>query len=257
MNSYELSRSWFDFAFENPEKITPSHAAIYFFAIEHCNRLGWKEKFGFPTLMAMEATGIKKNVTYIKYLNDLIDWGFIKLIEKSKNQYSSNVISLKSAIPKKGKALDIAMVKHSGKQINSEGESEGESEGISEGVGDGSINKPINIEQLTFEIFRKRYEGKKRGFKTEFDNFKTKHKDWKQVIDKLMPALQAEINWRKNKVGFVPEWKNLQTWLNQRCWEQEFEASPTPKKELKEIPASAIFTDVRIDYGNSIPPHER
>lgn len=117
----------------------------------------------------------------------------------------------------------------------------------------------FNIKELEekFENFRKQYQGKKLGLEKEFENFKKKHKDWKQVIDKLMPALQAEINWRKNKVGFVPEWKNLQTWLNQRCWEQEFEASPTPKKELKEIPASAIFTDVRIDYGNSIPPHER
>jgi DNA gyrase inhibitor GyrI len=47
MNSYELSRNFYDWAFENPEKIKPNHAALYFFAIEHCNRLAWKEKFGF------------------------------------------------------------------------------------------------------------------------------------------------------------------------------------------------------------------
>lgn len=49
MNGYELSRKWFDWCFENPEKINPNHSAMYFFIIEHCNRLGWKDKFGLPT----------------------------------------------------------------------------------------------------------------------------------------------------------------------------------------------------------------
>jgi hypothetical protein len=87
MNSYELSRKWFDWSFENPEKISPNHSALYFFAIEHCNRLGWREKFGFPTEMAKDAIGIKSYNTYVKTLNDLVDWGFIKMIQRSKNQY--------------------------------------------------------------------------------------------------------------------------------------------------------------------------
>ena len=58
MNSYELSRAWFNFCFENPDKVNPNHSAIYFFAIEHCNRLGWKDKFGFPSQMAMEAVAV-------------------------------------------------------------------------------------------------------------------------------------------------------------------------------------------------------
>ena len=121
LNSYDLSRSYFDWCFENPEKVSPNHTAIYFFAIEHCNRLGWKEKFGFPTQMAMDAIGIKKNQTYIRYFNDLVDWGFFKLVEKSKNQYSANIISLQSAIPKNGKALDKALIKHTAKQDDSMG----------------------------------------------------------------------------------------------------------------------------------------
>jgi hypothetical protein len=102
-----------------------------------------------------------------------------------------------------------------------------------------------------FENFRKLYLGTKGGLDKEFTNFKKKHKDWKEVVGKLETSLLAEINWRKNKVGFVPEWKNLQTWLNQRCWEQEFEAMTPPKKELVEIPASYIFNNVKIDYGNN------
>jgi len=132
INSYELSRKWFDWSFENPEKINPNHAAIYFFAIEHCNRLGWRNKFGFPTQMVMDAIGIKKHQTYIKYFNDLVEWGFFELVQKSINQYSANIISLVSAKPKSGKALDKAIITHAAKQINPIGQS------------NSSIDKPIN-----------------------------------------------------------------------------------------------------------------
>ena len=123
MNSYDLSRTWFDFCFDNPEKISPNHTAIYFFAIEHCNRLGWKKKFGFPSQMTMDAIGIKKNQTYTKYFNDLVEWGFFELIQKSKNQWSANIISLISAMPKNGKALDKAIIKHAAKQTETKGQS--------------------------------------------------------------------------------------------------------------------------------------
>ena len=115
MNTFELSRNWFDFSFHNPDKVKPNHTAIYFFAIEHCNRLGGKEKFGFPTTMVMEALGIKSYNTYIDSFNDLVMWGFFKLIEKSKNQYSANII----ALSKNDKALDKAMIKHTSKQSES------------------------------------------------------------------------------------------------------------------------------------------
>ena len=36
LNSYELSRSFTDWSFENPDKIKPINYAIYFFAIENC-----------------------------------------------------------------------------------------------------------------------------------------------------------------------------------------------------------------------------
>ena len=112
MNSYELSRKWFDWSFENPEKISPNHSALYFFAIEHCNRLGWRKKFGFPTEMAKDAIGIKSYNTYIKTLNDLVSWGFIEMIERSKNQYSANIIALSNFDKALDKALDKAIVKH-------------------------------------------------------------------------------------------------------------------------------------------------
>ena len=119
MNGYELSRKWFNWCFENPDKVSPNHTALYFFCIEHCNRLGWKEKFGLPTTMAKEAIGIRSYNTYINTFNDLIVWGFINLIEKSKNQYSSNIIALSNFDNAYNNALDKALINHTTKQCES------------------------------------------------------------------------------------------------------------------------------------------
>lgn len=116
MNAFELSRNWFEFCFNNPEKIKPIHSAIYFFAIEHCNRLGWKIKFGFPSQMVMEAIGVKNWRTYSKALHEIVEFGFIEMIEISKNQYSSNIIAIVKNTKADTKALDKALSKHSTKQ---------------------------------------------------------------------------------------------------------------------------------------------
>lgn len=160
MNGYELSRIWFNWCFENPEKIRPNHTALYFFIIEHCNRLGWKEKFGLPTTMVMEAVGIKSYNTYIDIFNDLIKWKFIIIIEKSKNQYSSNIIALSKNNKALDKALDKALIKHNTKQIVKQHESTIQS--ISSIIKQIN-NKQITIEQLTNKqiIFLKKFLNKK------------------------------------------------------------------------------------------------
>lgn len=94
MNGYSLSRSWFDFCFKNPDLITPTHTAIFFFAVDHCNRLGWKDKFPLPTALAMSAIGVKSYNTYKRCLLELVGFGFIILVQKSTNQYTENIIAL-------------------------------------------------------------------------------------------------------------------------------------------------------------------
>ncbi len=178
VTGYELSRAWFDFSFENREKIKPIHAALYMFCIELCNRLGWKEKFGLPTTMAMEAIGINSYNTYIKTLNDLIEFGFIKMVTVSKNQYSSNIIALSNF----DKALDKARIKHVTKHSTKQGESTIQS--------NSSIIKQINIEQINIEQINieqinqlkkivRDYESKN-GFDLSFINTKFLHiiKEW-------------------------------------------------------------------------------
>ena len=123
MNGYELSRVWFDFCFENTEKITPAHTALYFYCIEHCNRLGWKEKFGLPAQISMEAIGVKSWKTYSKVFNDIVEWKFIEVIQKSQNQYTATVIALVKNTKANAKAgttaLSKAIQNHAPKQVQS------------------------------------------------------------------------------------------------------------------------------------------
>ncbi len=119
ITGYDLSRNWFDWAFENSGKVNPNHTALYFYIVEHCNRLGWKPIFGLPSAVAMEAIGIRSYNTYIKTLNELIALGFIKMIEKSKNQYTANIIALSNINKALDKALDKALIKHTSKQSES------------------------------------------------------------------------------------------------------------------------------------------
>ena len=86
MDIYKLNRYFWDFAFNNTGKIKPNHIAVYQFAIEHCNRLGWKKQFGFPTSMVLDAVGIKSYSVYKTTFDDLVTFGFFDVIEYSKNQ---------------------------------------------------------------------------------------------------------------------------------------------------------------------------
>jgi hypothetical protein len=119
MNGYDLSRNFCNWAFENPDKVKPIHYAIFYFSIEHCNRLGWKDKFGLPSQMVMEAIGIKNWRTYSAGLHELVEFGFIEMIEISKNQYSSNIIAIVKNTKAPTKALDKALQKHSTKHSQS------------------------------------------------------------------------------------------------------------------------------------------
>ena len=203
MNGYELSRKWFDWCFENPEKISPNHTAIYFFAIEHCNRLGWKKKFGFPSQMTMDALGIKKHQTYIKYFYDIVNWGGFTLIQKSKNQYSANIISI-NAMPINSKALDKALIKHRAKQTETKGQSIGQS--------NSSINKQRtkNKEQRTinipvFEEFKNYALENDKNVNLKSIELKYKawrENDWKDGNNKKI------INWKTkllNTITYLPK----------------------------------------------------
>ncbi|MDI1354601.1 MAG: hypothetical protein PSX36_06770 [bacterium] len=148
LNSYTLSRTFFDFAFENPDKIKPVHIALYFWAVELCNRLGWANKFNLPTTVAMQGIGIHSYNTYIKSLTDLVNFGFLNLIKKSKNQHTSNIVELSKFNKALDKALDKALIKHNTKQSESTVQSTSESKYSIIKQVNNETREPLNKETL-------------------------------------------------------------------------------------------------------------
>lgn len=105
-----------------------------------------------------------------------------------------------------------------------------------------TIREDNRIEEDIFNSFRLRYPGTKRGNQTEFYNLCKKHKDWKLVNSILSQAIENQINSRnikRQKGEFIPPWKNLSTWINNRCWEEE--TTVIEDKKITPIPASTIF----------------
>jgi hypothetical protein len=244
MNGYELSRNWFNWCFDNPEKIKPIHSAIFFFAVEHCNRLGGKYKFGFPSQMTMEAIGVRKYQTYGKALADLVDWGFITMIEKSKNQYSANIISI-NAVPKngkaRGKALDKATIKHGAKQ------------GHGIGQGKDSIDKPLTIEPLTIN-----QENASRSY---FDNQELNDvfSNWMKMCgERGKPFAQSQIEALQMKLNTQSETKSINQvrqslekgWLNLRPYEETESKMSAQDEEEMDIAILKHLRDVQLEDDN-------
>lgn len=101
-------------------------------------------------------------------------------------------------------------------------------------------NPPTTSEQeQMFDEFRRAYRGTKRGLRTEFENFRKKHKDWRDVLVHLLTDYQRQIqvlDANKAAGAFVPQPKNLQTYINQRCWEEEI----------------SLTTQTGTPYGNTV-----
>ena len=236
MNGYDLSRNWFNFSFENPERVRPIHAAIFFFACEHCNRLGGKEKFGFPSQMTMDAIGVKNYQTYGKALKDLEDWGFIEFVERSRNQYSANIISITAPTENgiaRGKALDKATLKHVSKQTRSTASSIV------------SIDKPLTIEPINQETINHSFERFWNHYNKKEDRKKCFAK-WSKLKDKDREAILAHVPRYVTATPDVKFRKNPATYLNNRTWEDEALPSAKAKK------SNGVITDFSdMDYFNT------
>ena len=106
LNGYQLTKNWFKFCASGTRVVKPIHSAFYFYCIHLCNQLKWKVNFGLPTDQTMEILGIKNKETYYNTLNDLVEFGFIKIVQKSINQYTANIICL----PKKPVGTPVGTV---------------------------------------------------------------------------------------------------------------------------------------------------
>ena len=206
MDIYSLSRSFWDFSFENPEKMKPIHSSIFFFAIEHCNRLWWKDKFWFPTTMVMDAIWISNYSSYKKWLEELVEWGFIKMIQVSKNQYSANVISLIQFVWSTDKALDKALIKHGTKQHIKQDESIASI--------DIQVYKDTNVQNTSLQVIEpNEYQESIKYLKESVNLVYTKGLQIPEFI-------QDEWEWHKFVWYWSEKWK---TWKIRAEWEKTFE----------------------------------
>jgi hypothetical protein len=109
-SGYALSRAWFDFAFENQGMVSGNHGCMFLWFLEKNNRMGWVKHFGAPRDETMAAVGITSYNTYRKIFSDLVEWGFIKVIKESKNQYTAHIIALSKNDQPSIQALDSALI---------------------------------------------------------------------------------------------------------------------------------------------------
>ncbi len=89
-------------------------------------------------------------------------------------------------------------------------------------------NKGVEKKSVPDEFIRVRdfYPGTKRDSETEFKNFQKKHADWKEVLPTLYASIENQIKSRavkksQDEKAFIPEWKHMGTWINNRCWTEE------------------------------------
>lgn len=94
-----------------------------------------------------------------------------------------------------------------------------------------------------WEAFYKAYKGTRRGVNVEFEHLKKKHrKTWRQIVGLLETAIYRQIEEKEavktaiahqESVGnkkhglYVAPWKNMQTYINNKAWEEEF---PLPEE---------------------------
>lgn len=251
MNGYELSRKFVDFSFENPSKIKPNHYALYFFAIEHCNRLGWKREFGLATTMTMEAIGIKSYNTYINTFEELEKFGFFNVIQRSKNQYSSNIIELSNFNKALYKALDKAFIKHATKQSESTQQS-------IDSINKPITNKPINNKQENKEVIAFDLVNTEQTQKLEIFLMqnKLKCKDWDSLVEAFNNKVELEL--AQDKIQFDSEvlFPRFKMFFNSWVNNQKPSKDEKPKIENPNNERIVVYSS-NIDLSKSRKPESQ
>ena len=246
-NGYELSRRWFDFAFENSDAKC-QHTALYLWIVELNNRLGWKEQFGLPTHATMEGLHIGNKSTYINALRDLAKWNFIQIVSESKNQYASTVVSLcrSKKVTAQVTALDTALIQQSNsigmgsvpidKQRNQETKKQRNQETIFRAP---SENEVYNF--LSQYITEKRLNWSDEKINTEASRFFNYYEtvDWFRGKIKIKNWHSALRNWVSNNDKFEKE--KSHTHGNSKATQREQQLNQfrqqvyTPDDQLRDI----------------------
>ena len=218
------------------------------------NRSGKVQNFSVSNEELMFNLSISKP-TLIRSRESLINSGLIsykkgelKGNRKSFGMYSINDLRLKNITTNvtavdttNVTAVDTTNVTLNKSKTESKSKSKTESKIIPPIPPEGELSE---IEKV-FDTFRKAYPGQKRGLETEFNDFKKKHKDYRNVVWLLLPAIERLIAWRtekKRRGEFTPEYARMSTWLNQRRWETELDNPQSLDNQGKSM--SEIFRSI-------------
>jgi len=189
INGYSLSRQWFDFVLENGRKARPIHGILYLWIVEKANRLAWAKEFQLPTDEACAACCAADRETILKAIKDLEKWGFIKIIQESKNRFTARWVSLLH--PKK-----------------SDAKPEAKPEAISVGMPDAlPPATPTNNKPKTIKPKKEKEEHLfKDSMYANFDHFKAKFQNTEWVNADLKYYHESFMDWSASKSSKRVDW---------------------------------------------------
>jgi hypothetical protein len=185
MNGYDLSRQWFNFRYENRDKVRAIHSELYFYIVDLWNRLGQKDSFGLPTNVTMECLGVGSYSTFKNALQDLVDFGFLKIVKESKNQHYSRIIAITKSDKATVKALDKATIKATIKASDEAGDKPTDTI-----IKQGTINK----EQVTIPMSSKPDDVKEDSKDNEISTITEK---WITYINSIFAKKYTSASWSK------------------------------------------------------------
>ena len=208
-NGYALSRQWFDWSFENPDKATSNHCALYMWLVEINNRLGWVDKFQITSTECMQGMCCKSYKTYKKCLDDLIQWGFVLVVLSSKNQYQCNIIALVKNTKANTKALTKAMLKHLPTQVQSIDQSTSH------------IHKPTNHKPQTSNLKREVFTPPSENEVYNFMSLEVNSKRLEWSDEKINSEAAKFFNYYESKGWLVGSVKMKSWQASARKWMQK------------------------------------
>lgn len=98
ISGYSLMNSWYKWRKVNIDKARPVHSDMFCYIVFLWNNLGQPEMFGLPTDKTMNDLGMGSYKTYKKCFEELVKFGFLKVIKASKNQHLARVISFSAMV---------------------------------------------------------------------------------------------------------------------------------------------------------------
>lgn len=226
-------------------EIKTQHRSLYYFLLGVLMHRRGANRFNMALDYGMSGSKIGNHRTYITTLEELQSHKFLTYTP-GKNRFSFPIIELHFCKPtasllqvyRKSIASNI-------KAIEAKEALEDNSEGT-------DVPEKVCPFSLEFEKFRSQYPGTKRGLETEFEHFKKKAgKEWKAILPTLTEKLQSQKNGRaanKEAGKFVPEWKHLKTWINNRSWEEVIELPFQPDSQRNLLRPTPSMTSQ--DYEN-------